>query len=82
MIRDGFTHTQVIGFTHTRWLVNLLFLKVLTGSYLFILEELITKKIVYHLFEDEVELFGFVFLLYSLMNLAMCDFSYDALCTH
>ena len=45
-----------------------MFLKVLTGSYLFILEELITKKIVYHLFEVEVEFLGYVFLSYLIVG--------------
>ena len=76
-------HTQEDYLVHTHKMVSwFMFLKVLTGSYLFILEELITKKIVYHLFEVVVEFHRFVFLSYSLMNLAMCDFSYDALCTH
>ncbi|GJW74417.1 hypothetical protein Tco_0133787 [Tanacetum coccineum] len=34
------------------------------GSYLDLLEELVTKKVIYHLFDDEVEFHRFVFLSY------------------
>ena len=57
-----YTHRLLV-YTH-KMFSWFMFLKVLTGSYLFILEELITKKIVYHLFEVEVEFFGYVFLSY------------------
>ena len=55
-----------------------MFLKVLTGSYLFVFEELITKKIVYHLFEVEMEFIRYVFLSYliargNLFVLYCCD---------
>ena len=60
---DFVLHTQKIICLHTQR-KKFMFLKDSKGSYLVFIEELITKKINYHLFDVVVEFHRFVFLSY------------------